>query len=66
MQRFVVQWNAFLCKESPEQWKAENEWHKKKKKKEKEKGGRMPLSLRCHSKPSDAGLHKAKVASQLC
>ena len=26
-----------LCKESPEHWKAKNEWHKKKKKKE-EKG----------------------------
>ena len=69
MQRFVMQWNAFLCKESPEQWKAENEWHKKKKKKKKkeeERERRMPLSLRFHSKPSDAGLHKAKVASQHC
>ena len=25
-----------MCKESPEQWKAENEWHKKKTKKKKE------------------------------
>ena len=54
-----------MCKESPEQWK--NEWHKKKKKEEKEerrRGRRMPLSLQCYS--SEAGLHKAKVASQHC
>ena len=28
-----------LCKESPEHWKVENEWHKKKKKKKKEEKG---------------------------
>ena len=64
MQRFVVRWNALLCKESPEHWKVENEWHKKKKEKEEEEDATEPSG--CHSKPSESGLHKAKFASQHC